>query len=140
MSVFHYFFNIYDLFYKPTFFLNCTAFSMHIKCILVVIKCSYDQTIYIHSPQECSEWVACLWLDKMPMFRRAEMRKGGLPLPLTFQYLILIIWRSCDLNLVMISSLASKGQDFKLGLQFHFIKWLKNGHPNFKDLSFWSQI
>ena len=64
------------------------------------------------------------------------MRKGGLQLPLAFQYLILMIRRSCDFNLVMISSLASKGQDFKLrGGQFHFIQWLKNGHP-FKDLPF----
>jgi len=32
----------------------------------------------------------------------------------------------------MISSLTSKCQHFKLrGLQFHPIKWLKNGHPNF---------
>jgi hypothetical protein len=52
------------------------------------------------------------------MFQRAGMRKEGL-------------------NLVMISSFASKCQGFKLGgLQFHFIKQLKNGHPNFKDLSF----
>jgi hypothetical protein len=37
----------------------------------------------------------------------------------------------------MISSLASKCQDFKLkSLQFHIIKWLKNRHPNFKDLPF----
>ena len=35
------------------------------------------------------------------------------------------------------SSLASKCQDFKLrGLQFHFIKPLKNRHSNFKDLQF----
>ena len=65
------------------------------------------------------------------------MREGGLPLPLAFQYLILMIRRACDLNLVMISSLASKGQDFKLrGLQFHYIKWLKNGDHKSKDLPF----
>ena len=45
---------------------------------------------------------------KMAIFRRAEMREGGLPLPLAFQYLILMIWRACDLNLVILSSLASK--------------------------------
>jgi hypothetical protein len=34
-------------------------------------------------------------------------------------------------------SKASKYQDFKLrGLQFHFIKRLKNGHPKFRDLAF----
>ena len=68
------------------------------------------------------------------------MREGRKPLPLAFQYLILKIWRPCDLNLAMISSLALKCQHFKLrGLQFHFIKWLKNEHPKFKDLSFKSQ-
>ena len=48
------------------------------------------------------------------------MREGGLPLPLAFQYLILMIRRDCDLDLVMISLLTSKWQDFKLrGLQFY---------------------
>ena len=76
---------------------------------------------------------------KMAIFRRAGTREGGLPLPLAFQYLIFIIWRACDLNLVMISSLASKCQHFKLrGLQFHYIKWLKKRHPNFKVLAFWA--
>ena len=65
------------------------------------------------------------------------MKEGGLPLPLAFQYFIFMICRACDLNLVMISLLASKWQDFKLrGLQFHYIKQLKNGHSNFKDLLF----
>jgi hypothetical protein len=74
---------------------------------------------------------------KMTIFWRAGMREGRLPLPLAFQYLISLIGRACDLNLVMISLLASKCQDFKLrGLQFHFIKQLKNGHSNFKDLLF----
>ena len=48
---------------------------------------------------------------KMAIFWRAGMREGGKPLPLAFQYLILMIWRPCDLNLVMISSLASKYLD-----------------------------
>ena len=40
----------------------------------------------------------------------------------------------------MISLLALKCQYFKLrGLQFHFIKQLKNGHPKFLTLPFWSQ-
>ena len=51
---------------------------------------------------------------KMAIFRRVAMRDVGLPLPLAFQYLILIILRPCDLNLVMISSMASKFQHFKL--------------------------
>jgi hypothetical protein len=65
------------------------------------------------------------------------MREGEGPLPLAFQYFIFMILRPCDLNLVMTSSMASKFQDFKLRvLQFHFIKQLKNGHPNFKNLPF----
>ena len=39
------------------------------------------------------------------------MREGGLPLPLAFQYLILMIWRAFDLSLVMISSLPSKANN-----------------------------
>ena len=58
-----------------------------------------------------------LWC-KMPMFRRAGMREEGKPLPLAFQYLIFMVWRHCDLNLVMISSHASKCQDFKFEMPF----------------------
>ena len=52
--------------------------------------------------------VVCKKLHKMAIFRRAGMREGVLPLPLAFQYLILVMGRACDLNLVMISSLASE--------------------------------
>ena len=45
---------------------------------------------------------------KMAILQRAGMKEGGLPLPLAFQYLIFMIYRACDLNLIMISSLASK--------------------------------
>ena len=51
---------------------------------------------------------------KMAILRRMGMREGRLPLPLPFTYLILMIWRVFDLNLIMISLLASKWQDFKL--------------------------
>ena len=44
-----------------------------------------------------------VFTPKMAIFRRAGIREGGLPLPLAFQYLILLIWRPYDLNLVMIS-------------------------------------
>ena len=75
------------------------------------------------------------------MFQRAGMRKEGLPLPPSFQYLIPLIWRACVLSLVMINSLASKCKDFKLkGFQFFVIKQLKNSHPNIKDLLFWILI
>ena len=40
--------------------------------------------------QKCFIRVACLW-SKMPMLQRAGMREGGEPLPLAFQYLILMI-------------------------------------------------
>ena len=39
---------------------------------------------------KCLGSFAFLWC-KMPMFRRAGMRKGGKPLPLAFQYLIFIV-------------------------------------------------
>ena len=99
---------------------------------------SVDISLHLHSGQKCFIRVACLW-SKMPMLQRAGMREGGEPLPLAFQYLIPMIWRPCDLNLVMISSMASKCQDFKhRGLQFYFIKSLKNGQPKFQVLAFWS--
>ena len=44
------------------------------------------------------------------------------------------------MNLVIISSLASKCQHFKLRcLQFHLVKWLKIGYFNYKVLAFWSR-
>ena len=65
--------------------------------------------------------LACLW-SKMPIFQRAETREGGLLLQSAFQYLICMKWGACALNLVKISSLASKYQDFKLkrvSIPFH---------------------
>ena len=57
------------------------------------------------------------------MFQRVGMREGRKPLPQAVQYLILMIYGPCDLNLVIISSLAAKCQDFEIrGLQFHSIK------------------
>ena len=74
------------------------------------------------------------------MFQWAGMREGGEPLPLAFQYLILMIWRHCDLNLVMISSLASKCQDFKVWMPFFqpFYE-MKLKTSKLKVLAFWSQ-
>ena len=76
----------------------------------------------LHSGQKCLTWVACLW-SKMPMFQRAGVWEGEGTLPLAFQCLILMIWRPCEINLVMISSVASKCQDFEFGIpifwQFH---------------------
>ena len=46
------------------------------------------------------------------------MREGGKPLPLAFHYLIFMVLRHCDLNLVITSSLAAKCQDFKVEMPF----------------------
>ena len=63
-----------------------------------------------------------LFMNKMPLFQRVGMREGGLPLreplPPAFIYFILMAWRAWDLNLVMISSVATKCQDLKV---FNFI-------------------
>ena len=82
--------------------------------------------------------LACLW-SKMPMFQWAGMKKGVEPLPLAFQYLILMLWRPCDLNLAMISSLASKCQDFKFEMAiFQPFYEMKLKTAKFKVFAFWS--
>ena len=69
------------------------------------------------------------------------MRKEGLPLPLAFQYLILVVLRACDLNLVMISSLASKRQVLRVGMPiFQPLYEVKLKASKFKVLVFRSQI
>ena len=74
----------------------------------------------------------------MVIYRRAGMREGGLPLPLAFQYLIPMIWRACDLNLVMISFLTSKCQHFKVGMSvFQPFYRMKLKTSKFKVLAFW---
>ena len=94
---------------------------------------------YVQSGPKCLPRVACLW-SKMPMFERARMREGGEPLPLAFSYSILMIWRPCDLNLVMISSVASKCQDFKVGMPvFQPFYEMKLKTSKFKVLAFCSQ-
>ena len=65
------------------------------------------------------------------------MREGGLPLPPTFQYLIFMIRRACDLNLVITSLLASKCQDFKFGMPaFQPFYEMKLKTSKFKVLAF----
>ena len=66
---------------------------------------------------KCLGSFAFLWC-KMYMFLRAGMRERGKLLPLTFQYLIFMVQRPCDLNLVLMFSLASKCQDFKFEMSF----------------------
>ena len=60
------------------------------------------------------------------------MKEGWLPVPLAFQY-----FRACDLNLVMISSLASKWQVLKFGMPvFHPLYEMKLKASKFKVLAF----
>ena len=73
---------------------------------------------YIHSVAKVYAVFPFYDVKCLGMFWRAGMRKGGKPLPLAFQYLIFMVKRPCDLNLVMISSLASKCQDFKVEMSF----------------------
>ena len=71
------------------------------------------------------------------MFQRVEMREGGWPLPLAFQYLNPMIKIPCDLNLVMISSMASKCQDFKFEMPvFQPFYEMKLKTTKFKVLAF----
>ena len=68
------------------------------------------------------------------------MREGGKPLTLAFPYLIFMVERPCDLNLVMISSLAAKRQDFKVEMPFfHPLYVVKLKASKFKVLAFCCQ-
>ena len=83
-----------------------------------------------------------LFLDLKWQFSRGREwgRERGLPLPLAFHYLIFMIWRACDLNLVMISLLASKCQDFKVEMSFFQPLYvLKLKTSNLKVLAFCCQ-
>ena len=65
------------------------------------------------------------------------MREGGKPLPLALQYLIFTVERPSYLNLVIITSLASKCQDFKVEMSFFqplYVMKLKTS--NLKVLAF----
>ena len=85
---------------------------------------------------KCLRSFACFY-SKMLMFWRAGMREGGMPLPLAFQYLIFMVYRPCNLNLVMVSSLAAKCQDFKVELPFfHPLYVMKLKTSNLKVLAF----
>ena len=90
--------------------------------VLSVLPTTGYLNLVKHSGQKCLPRVACLW-SKMPRFQGAEIKEEGKSLPLAFQYLILMIRRPCDLNLVMISSLQNV-KTLKLGCPFfsHFIK------------------
>ena len=59
------------------------------------------------------------------MFQKTGMKEGGKPLPLAFQYLILIIWGPCDLDLTIKLRWLQNAKTLKLGCPFfsHFMKW-----------------
>ena len=83
--------------------------------------------------------VACWW-SKMPMFQRTGMRDGRLPLPPAFQHLILMTWRACDLDLVMVSLLPLKWQGLKVGMfVFQLFYEMKLKTSKSKVLAFWGQ-
>ena len=79
---------------------------------------------------------------KIAIFQMTGKREGELPLPPAFQYLILMIWRACDSNLVMISSMSSKYQVFKVGMTlFQLFYEMKLKTSKFKkSCHFWSQL
>ena len=57
-----------------------------------------------------------------------------------FWYLILMMWRAFDLNLVMVSLLAWKYKLFKVGMDvFHPFYEMKLKTSKFKVFAFWSQ-
>ena len=100
-----------------------SKFKLLMKKVLSSSFLTYwSQKMRVLSLRTYSRWMETIYNTKVIYIT------SSLPLPLAFPYLILLIWRVCNSNLVMISLLASKWQDFKLrGLQFHFIKQLKNG-------------
>ena len=52
--------------------------------------CVVSRIPKLHLGSKCLVRLACSW-SKMPMFQRAGMQEGGLPLPPAFQYLILVV-------------------------------------------------
>ena len=68
---------------------------------------------------------------------KVGMREGEVPLPLAFQYLICTTKGTCDLNLAVISSLASECQHFTVGMPvFQPFYLMKLKTSKFKVLAF----
>ena len=67
------------------------------------------------------------------------MREGGLPLPPAFHYFILMTWKACYLDLVMVSSLASKWQGFRFEMLVFQLYEMKLKTSKFKALAFRGQ-
>ena len=134
-------YSLHDIFCEIDLWIS--RFEIHEQVTVCQIQkldaCRKFEDTPIWLGQTCLPRVSCLW-SKMPMFQGVGMKEGGESFPLAFQYLILMIWRHCDLNLVMISLLASKCQDFKVEMPvfqpFYDMKLKTN---NFKVLTFCSQ-
>ena len=71
----------------------------------------------------------------MPMFHR----EGELPRPPAFYHLILMTCRACNLDLVMVSSLALKWQGLKFGMPVFQLYEMKLKTSKFKVLAFRGQ-
>ena len=71
------------------FFLLNSLFTVQLLCLRIWLCYNLSHTNLIHLGRKCLPWVACL-RSKMPMFQRAGMKEGGLPLSPTLQYLILM--------------------------------------------------
>jgi hypothetical protein len=70
---------------------------------------------YLWAQNVCRGW---------PVYVRAEIREGGLPLLPALKNLSLMTWRACDVNLVII--LASKWQVLKVGVSiFSAVLWIE---------------
>ena len=81
-------------------------------CHMLLKTSQYIQkTVYSRLQKSIENFV---FKTKKAIFQRAGMREGGVATPTSSSYLILMIYRPCDSNLVMISSLASKQEVFKV--------------------------
>ena len=116
----------------------CSKSIQHFWWAIKLVNCIDTDLFHLYYKCTLLQMFTHLAGLKCKMFQRVGMREGGKPLPLAFQRPILMIWRPCDLNLVMISSLASIS--LKLGCPFFqpFYE-MKLKTSNFKILAFCSQ-
>ena len=100
---------LFSLFHKT----NCfQIFVLYLRFVgTILISFQTKRFKYFILCCKCIGCLACLY-SKMPLFQMVGLREGGKSLPLAF----LMIWRPCDLNSVMISSMASKCQHCKVGM------------------------
>ena len=117
------------------------AAGIYMQCIWDFLQCACTLLTYSSKNIHCVANVYAV----LPFYNvkclcsgGREWRREATPTSISIFdfYGIKTLW----MNLVMIFSLVTKYQHFKLrGLQFHHIKWLKKGNFNFKVLAFWNQ-